>query len=332
MASRQSLLVVTVVLAAVVGVVVPVVSAGADGDIDGVGARTTPTDDGVAATGTDGATGNASASATANDTAFGTQVAAFMQSNAAQTDDAVGNGMWQAAFQRANASVRDRMVRARAAKLNDTLATLAERNHTLAERYRNGSLSYEGYVAAASQLNGRVEALEDGVGGTSRAAQRAGLNLSALETLRHEASNVTGPEVAGVARSLVDGDRGPPPDVPGRGPPTADGTERLGRGPPGDATPTDPGNATGSDDPRNESRGANDTVGDDPPGAAGNGSSGSPGNGPPDNPGPPDDSGTGPPDDPGNGPPGDPGTAAPPSDDEEDGDGEGDEEVGDGDD
>ena len=237
MVSRQTLLVGSVVILATLAVVVPAVSAGALGAAD----RSASVDASEATiAGSLALTSNeTAANDSENETAFGTQMAAFMQSNAAQVDDSVDNGMWEAGFERANESERARLAHTRTENLSARMAALQAQNETLQERYENGSLSYQEYVVQAAQLNGRMEALEHGVNGTARAAERAGLNTSALSDLRRNAHNMTGPEVAGIAKSLVRGDRGPPADVPGKG---ANVTDRDG-GPPSDA----PGNQNAGD-------------------------------------------------------------------------------------
>ena len=161
-----------------------------------------PTD--ANATADDG-TGNASM-------AFGTRLTAFMQSSAAETNDTVDSGMWEAAFERANESKRARMAHRRTDSLDAKLERLRARNRTLTERYENGSLNRTVYVARASALSGRIAAFRSGIDSTERVARGSGINETRLDELRENASNMTGPAVAGVARGLVAGDRGPPAD------------------------------------------------------------------------------------------------------------------------
>ncbi len=232
--------VVAVVLLGVAGAAVPAIAT----------AQTATPADSTDATTVANGTADSPGNGTGNDSAaFGTQLTAFMQSNAAETNDTVESGMWEAGFERADASKRDGMARSRTDELGDRLERLRERNRTLTERYDNGSIDRAEYVARASSLSGRLSALRASIDGTDRAARAAGVNDNRLDGLRKNATNVNGPEVPGVARGIVSGDRGPPADrgnrpgdVPGVGPGNGNETGNAsvadgnnGRGPPDEA-------------------------------------------------------------------------------------------------
>ncbi|MDS0283371.1 hypothetical protein [Haloarcula onubensis] len=187
---------------------------------------------------------------------MGAQLTAFTQSSAAAANDSIENGMWKAGFDQSNASDRARLVRERAGSLEGRLERLQRENETLRERYENGSLPQPAYVARQSRLSARIDALRTAINDTDEAASRAGVNDSRLEGLRRNASDLTGPEVAAIARGLGGGppaDRGPPTDRGERGPPedrgpsagASNGGPSDGeRGPPANRTQ---GGATGAD-------------------------------------------------------------------------------------
>lgn len=178
---------------------------------------------------------------------MGTQLTAFMQHSAAEANDSVEDGMWLAAFERANESAQARLATERADEFRMRLDELLADRETLRDRRDNDSISKPEYAARASELNGRIDALHAGVDGTDRAAERSGLNVTALETLKYHAGNVTGAEVAGVARGLAGNQSGPPADA---GPPTDVG-QPTDAGPPTDVGPpgTQAPRANGTDAP-----------------------------------------------------------------------------------
>jgi hypothetical protein len=238
---------------------------------------------------TAGATAQATDTPTeGEEAAMGTQLTAFMQHGAAQATDRVEEGMWRAAFDRANESERARLATGRRGELEDRLETLRAERERLQALRANGSISQVEYAARVSALNGRVDAMGEAVTGTERATNRAGLDVEGLRTLKREASNLTGPAVAGIARGLAGGDRGPPPEA---GPPTdanpptdvgpptndrnANATRAPGEGTPGPDAPVEggPPDAGDSGNEQGGSDGGNDDapVEDGPPDAGDSG-------------------------------------------------------------
>jgi len=237
-----------------------------------------------------------SAPALANETdggGMGTQLTAFLQSSSAATDDTVENGMWKAGFDRANESDRARMVQNRTDGLTTRLARLQERNETLTERYRNGSLPEPAYVAQQSRLAARIDSLQAAVNDTEVAAGRAGVNSTQLMQLRRNASEMAGPAVAAVARGVVggpdergsrgngaggppNGSVGPPADR-GGGPP-ANATDGSRQGGPGGSDGTSGNSTANGNQPGDRGDGAkgngNGTAGGDGNGGKGNGNEG----------------------------------------------------------
>ena len=185
---------------------------------------------------------------------MGAQLTAFTQSSSSALNDSVENGMWKAGFNQSNASERARLVRDRAGTLEGRLARLQAQNESVRERYENGSLPQPAYIAQQSRLSARIDALRTAINDTDEAAAQAGVNDSRLERLRQNASTLTGPEVAAIARGLGGGppaDRGPPAN---RGPP-ADGGDR---GP-----PEDPGEGGPPAEAGDRGQSANGTDGSD---------------------------------------------------------------------
>ena len=181
---------------------------------------------------------------------MGAQLTAFTQSSSTAVNESVENGMWKAGFNRSNASDRPRLVTERSGALERRLDRLQRQNESVQERYENGSLPQPAYIAQQSRLSARIDALRTAVNDTGEAAARAGVNDSRLAGLQQNAANLTGPEVATIARGLGGGPpeaRGPPED---RGPPEA-------RGPPEDRV-----EARGSPEDRAEARGSPEARGD----------------------------------------------------------------------
>lgn len=186
---------------------------------------------------------------------MGTQLTAFLQSSSAAANDSVENGMWQARFDQANASVRAQLVTDRTGSLESRLDQLRAQNETLQTQYENGSLTQSAYVAQQSQLNARIDALRTAINDTDEAAQAAGVNDSRLGTLRGNANNLTGQQVAGVATGLGGG---PPGTVSGQGSPNGTGPPDE-TGPPSNQTQGGPSNDTGTN--TTDGSGSDDTDG-----------------------------------------------------------------------
>ena len=189
----------------------------------------------------DGATNN-----TTGGSSLGADISAFMQASASEVDGAVDNGMWTAAFNDTeNRSKRVQLVESRTQKLRSTLAELRERKAELVAERAAGNVSETAYKAKLSGLVGRINALESSINVTSDRAEKVGANVEALGRLRAATANLTGPQLASVARNVTgvaaapvtpgNGRQGPPNGANG----TGDGNG-LGVG-----NGTDVGNGTG---------------------------------------------------------------------------------------
>jgi len=161
--------------------------------------------------------------------------------------------------------------------LEDELAALDAEIRELEQAHENGSVGEGQYRARLAKLLAQQRALQRQINQTeyvaealpAEALEAKGVNVTAIETLRSQASEMTGPEVAAVARSIAGKNAGKgmggPPDEAGppafvqnrTGGPPADAGPGTETGPPEDAGPdnetgppedTGPGNETGPPD------------------------------------------------------------------------------------
>lgn len=188
------------------------------------------------------ATPTANTTNESNTTGMGTQMTAFAQSSSAAANDSVENGMWQAGFEQSNASEQARLVTDRTGGLEARLERLQAENESIQEQYENGTLSEQAYVARQSRLDARIDALQTAVNDTDAAAAEAGVDDSRLERLKQNASQLSGPEVAGIATGLAGGPTEMPPQAANQtgdrdagnasagGPPENDSDRRSGSG------------------------------------------------------------------------------------------------------
>lgn len=132
---------------------------------------------------------------------FGASISAFMQSSAAETEGSVENGMWSAQFNHSDTEQREQLVESRSAALERKVKRLESERVGLL----NGS---DGEVSAqerakAARLAARIESLNEAINDTQRAAEATGVNVTRLDELRTNASNLNGSEVSEIARGLA---------------------------------------------------------------------------------------------------------------------------------
>lgn len=204
---------------------------------------------------------------------FGASVSAFVQTSAADAEGEVNDGVFSARFEEASNETRESLVQERTDRLADRIDRLRDERAVLLNTTRNLTVAER---AQAARLAARIDSLQATLNVTADAARTAGVNETRLTTLREQANELSGPEVAERARGLAGGpdrsDRGngPPADVPGNrtdgpgeGPPEeapsnrTDGDRDQGNGPPDDrgqgnesddgAAPGDGNGAPGSD-------------------------------------------------------------------------------------
>lgn len=137
-------------------------------------------------------------------------------------------------FAYANASTnrtRARLIGQQVGDLDRQLATLRERQQELRRAHANGSISHGRYRAEMAQVVAQVRAVNRLANGTQSASrgvpadllQRNGVNATAIQRLRLHADELTGPEVAAIARTIAGPragaglGRGPPSELVGPG-------------------------------------------------------------------------------------------------------------------
>lgn len=216
---------------------------------------------------------------TDNESKLGIAITSFAQSTAVDAQSSAEQGLWQvqanATFeQNATGNETEELISDRAAELERRLQTLQNRTDRL-ERNRE-NLSGAAYNARASALRSQIANVRSAITQANQTAASRGVNMTHLDRLRNNAANLTGPEVAAIARNITDVSRGPPEGVPG--------PSSGQRGPPADRGPQAPGNAsTGPSTPGagNDAAGPGAGVGNDTTGPAtpdtGNDAAGPPG-------------------------------------------------------
>ncbi|WP_440988778.1 hypothetical protein [Haloarchaeobius baliensis] len=136
----------------------------------------------------------------------------FAQSAAADANGEVDSRMWGAAFNGSgDNATRTRLVEGRTTALEARLEALQEQRQRLQER--RDEMSRVAYRAQLASLTSRLAALGSALNQTEDAARETGVNTTQLDRIRQNASELTGPEIAEMARELGAG--GPPEDVPG---------------------------------------------------------------------------------------------------------------------
>ncbi|UTF54492.1 hypothetical protein [Natronosalvus rutilus] len=222
----------------------------------------------VAATGGLVSLASESESTTAeNSSTMGEEVSTFMQASSVSTTHAVDDGMFEAAFQNASEEQRAALIAERTDEHNSTLADLKEEYRTLQEQ--KDELHPGEYNVRMARLTVELASVDDSINHTERRAADAGVNTTAIQTLRGNASELAGPEVAERAKQIagIDPPRGPPDHAGGQNGSPGNGQEKgndagQGAGPGGDGNersgeekgqdngaPDDPGAGSGDESP-----------------------------------------------------------------------------------
>lgn len=210
-----------------------------------------------------------------NDSSMGAEISAFMQSSASGADGAVEDGMFEAEYDE-RPDDRATLVESRTGDLQSDLADLRERRQELREN-RDETSQVE-YRARMSRLVSDVRSLERSVNRTEPLAEAAGVDTTALRTIRNDASELSGREVAELARQMAV----VPDERPDRGP---DGDRGNGEANGREKGPKDsPGNGSDDANAGNDRRNATNDDGDDDDGGGadrggGTGGDDGPGNG-----------------------------------------------------
>lgn len=200
----------------------PSLSLAQEGGTNETNTTATPTADGSNTTTGDG------------NTSFGAAVSSFMQASVVDAENEVDSEMFDARFERSNASERAQLVRQRANGIAERVQELREERERLLSQ---GNLTVQTRAEAArlaAQANGLSRSVDDVAAKAERTG--AGVDATELEELRTNARNLSGPEVAAIAAGM-----GGPPADRGQGPPAE-----------GERGPTDANETTdGADAPEN---------------------------------------------------------------------------------
>lgn len=197
---------------------------------------------------------------TGTSASFGAEVSSFMQASSAEAEGGVEDGMFGAALKRANDSDERRaIVEARIDELENRQKRLENRRQAL-----DNASSGVRQVAIAAHVMVGAKDLQDSINETERAAEAVGVDTQRLERLRSNASELSGPEVAEIARGLAgpvenpgkSDDAGPPGGAPGAG-----------------ASGDQPGQSNGSDGNTTDAENGSDAGDGNSSGADGSGSS-----------------------------------------------------------
>lgn len=156
---------------------------------------------------------------TDNESELGVAVTSFAQSSAVDAAGSAEQGLWQAQVnatfaQNATENETVAVISDRAMELEQRLAALQNRTERLEQNRAN--LSEAAYNARASALRSQIANVRSAIDQANRTAASRGVNTTQLDLLRTNAANMTGPEVAAIARNITDAPRGPPANTPGQ--------------------------------------------------------------------------------------------------------------------
>ncbi|MGB9964174.1 hypothetical protein [Halobacterium hubeiense] len=246
---------------------------------------------------------------TDNETAPGARLAGVVGVQAAEVEGEVERRAFGHQIRAANSNASKASVVANhTERLDQRLEDLRDRKQEL--EANRGNVSTGRYHAEMARLAAEIATLQRLTNETAETArglpaetlEANGVNVTALDRLRTSASNLSGPEVAAIARSIAgppgNGSAGPPFGIGAGGPSEGPFGERDDGNETDDETDADtPGNGpdapgeVGSDDGNETVAGEDDAPGNSP-GASGNGPGANTSeNETSDEPGPPDDAG-----------------------------------------
>lgn len=270
---RRITTIVTVMLVASTVATVPLTGATTHG-IDARGTADGVTVADRAANETTNATANATTNVTPGGQLMGVLGVQQSELNGTIAEKAFGLKVAQAATNESKAAV----VAEEVAELRDELADLRERKQELREAHQNGSISDAEYRAEMAQLAAETQSVSQLANATENASRglpksllaEKGINATAIQTLKTSAENLTGPEVAAIARSIAGPSVGADivnerrPDDRGQGQQSAGSERGANETATGNETTTPGGSETttpGGNDTGNETAsGGNDTT------------------------------------------------------------------------
>lgn len=160
--------------------------------------------------GDESSTGETTSTADSTDASMGAELSAFMQASATDADESIDAELFIAAFEKGDNETREAIVSERTAHLEQRLERLEADYQDLLER--KDEMNPVAYNARMTRLTVQIESLNRSIDDVEPRARDVGVDTEALERLRTEASELSGPEVAAIARNLsgVEPPRGPP--------------------------------------------------------------------------------------------------------------------------
>ena len=131
---------------------------------------------------------------------MGAEMTAFMQSSSVDASDATDRGMYNAALESAADDERRAVVVDRTTQLERQYERL-ERQYERVQA--NDEMNPVARHAQLTRIAAQLSTLDESVEETTEHADAVGVDTDALETLRENAHELTGPEVAAIATSLA---------------------------------------------------------------------------------------------------------------------------------
>jgi hypothetical protein len=131
---------------------------------------------------------------------FGVVVSSFIQTTTAAAEAEVSQGLFEAKFEQSNASQQAQLVRKRTIQLDNRVSQLRDDRKRLLSR---DATTVRARAEAAS-LTAQSDSIIDSLNMTVDTANRAGVTVDgdAIDGLRSDTQNITGPQVAELARGL----------------------------------------------------------------------------------------------------------------------------------
>ncbi|WP_265110121.1 hypothetical protein [Halosolutus halophilus] len=147
-----------------------------------------------------------------DETETNTTVSTFVQASTADAENSIEEGMVEARYETADNETKAEIVAERTDELEDSLEDLETEREAL--RDQRDEMSHGQYQARLARLTVEIIGLEQAIEKNGPRAAETGVDEERLRTLKNNASELAGKEVAEMARGMVGPDR-----VPGQGPP-----------------------------------------------------------------------------------------------------------------
>lgn len=130
---------------------------------------------------------------------FGEQISILVANHQTEVSHTVENAAFEVAFERdAEAAVEDR-----ARQLQERVDRAEEKQAEIDEKVESGEMSERRAMAEKAKLSVEAEAVNRSADSVLDKAAEQGINTSAVETLKQNASELSGEEVSRIARSIA---------------------------------------------------------------------------------------------------------------------------------